>query len=235
VVVRVLLRAGADSEAAREFLEQAGVPYELLSAGEGVDWARLREFAEEEGADLVGELCAGYTRLLATAFHSLAQAVRRDSDKPLYLGEAWETRNGTFIRSARLRLLGNGFWKREGWIYPGMLYFSPRSMQRWAATGELAMERSAEWRWELIRQGHRSGRLCQVRRTLATCEVSCVSVLDRYHALRAGAERIYAGNGEPQRGSWLLRIKPVLKTASYVLPGSWRAKGKRIWEHLVGV
>lgn len=231
--MRVLLSDAQDNRHIEELLNRAGIRHDPLRAGETAGWAHLRQFADEERLDLVGELLAGYNALLPTALHSLARAHRHEPNKAVYLGEAWENRDGGRTCSARLRQMGDGLWKLEGFLYPEMMFLSSQRMARWqaaeGATGDVRL-----WRWALLKEAHRAGQLCLMRRTLAACDRSCVSIAARYWALQEGVQAVYQHNGEPHRGRWLYLLKPLLRPASRILPAAMRAKGKRAWQHLTG-
>jgi glycosyltransferase involved in cell wall biosynthesis len=221
-----------DRERVEEFLSQAAVPYQSLPAAETGTAARVQRFAEEEHADLVVELLAGRSRLLATALHSVAWGYRRQPEHVAYLGEAWEHTPGGIRRVARLRLLGTDTWKLEGFLYPELLFINWRNMNGWA-NGRTAVDAAgADWRWVLVCEAHRAARMGVLRRSLAICQPAAITWLERYRSLRLGADAAYDVDGNRRPRSWLDGLKPILRPATKLLPAGWRAKGKRIWNHL---
>ena len=232
--VRVDMRPdGADCDRqARSFLDQAEIQHLELQHGEMLTWERLRFFAEEERLDLVIELLAGYNHLLPSALHSLAWAWRRAPDKAVFLGEAWEVEHGRIARSARLRLLDTEDWKLEGFLYPEMLAAAPAALADWEEGGRLVQDSGKEWRWKLLLAAHGKGRLSLLRRTLAICDPSCMSVLGRYRAIKAGAKLARAWEGNGRGREWVRGLKPFLRPISRLLPSGTRSKAKRIWRHL---
>lgn len=231
LAVKVKLGGEEDAEL-RAYLHGASVALERTRTGAPTTWDDLAGFADANGCHLVGELTASAARLAPTALHSLAATYLRDGARPLYVGEVWEMHHDAVQSVARLRLLPDGLWKLEGFLYPEMLYFQPRQVLAWSE-GLAAIRRAeAEWRWALLKAAHRLERAAVVRRTFARCESGEVGLGARMRAVRAGVESVYSANGEALRGGWLSRLKPVLKPASRLLPAGVRAKGMRLWRHL---
>jgi len=229
-VARVLLAPHSGHDAVTEYLDAVQVPWAETELAAG-DAAELLAFARDEHLDVLYELTPG-AALLPTALHSLAWGWRHLPDKPMLLGEVWERERGEIVRTSRLRLLGDGLWKLEGFVYPEMLAINVAALERWPAGLQLVQAAGADWRWELVRRAHQAGQLGLLQRTLAECDPARVTYTARCRALRAGVGGTYAGNGELHGGRWLQRFKPILRPASRVLPEGWREKGKRIWRHL---
>ncbi|MGE0480891.1 MAG: glycosyltransferase [Phycisphaerae bacterium] len=231
--VAVMVRLGGEEDAElRAYLEGAGVALQRTRTGTLATWDDLSAFAETNGCHLVGELHAGVARLAPTALHSLAATHLRDGARPLYVGEVWEMRGDDVHGVARLRLLPDGLWKLEGYLYPEMMYFQPRHVSAWGEAAAAIRAAGADWRWALLKAAHRTQRATVVRRTLALCETGAVGLAARVRAVHAGVESVYSANGEALKGGWLSRLKPVLKPASRLLPAGVRAKGTRLWRHL---
>jgi len=178
------------------------------------------------------ELIAGHNLLTPTALHSLAWAYQNRRDCPLFLGEAWETEQGRIGRTARLRRLGTGDWKLDGFIYPEMLAVAPPNFATWPGASQRADEAGDDWRWQLVKEAHRTNRLEHLRRTLAVCDPACIPLATRMRAIKSGSCTPFDGDGTPQPESWLRRLEPILRPMSRALPPRWRDKGKRIWRHL---
>lgn len=234
VVVRVALPDGADTPELRQFLESTEVRYESVAQRGAADWQRLAKFSREEALDLVGEIVAGRNRLTPTGLHSLAWGWSRDGGRIVYLGETWQEPDGQPVRSvARLRQLGDGFWKLEGFVYPEMMYINPRALAEWPEGLAAARATDQDWRWELLKAARRADVLLQIRRTIAICDPTQVPLRERMRAAAGGIEVVYTREGRANAGSgWLRRLKPVLKPASFVLPQALRDKGVQIWRHL---
>ncbi len=226
----VQLPEGQRDENLLRFLLTAGVTHEVLSASQIGTWSPLARFAEQQQLDLVGATLAGHNRLTATALHSVGYAYRREPGKAAYLGEAWEVSPSGITDSARLRRLGDGLWKLQGFIYPEMLFVRPAALT--AESRRMMGEAGREWRWELVKELHRSGRLALLRRTLGICNAASVSLMARYRAGRAGVEVVQGLNGQHAPAGWLTSFQPVLRPMSRLLPDPLREKGKRVWRHL---
>ncbi len=224
--------AARDDADLRNFLRAGEVPSHHSDDAGPASPAHLLDFARDEDVELVGEILAGHGRLLPTALHSLAWARRHDPDKVIYLGELWEEEDDRVLRTARLRVLDTGDWKLENYLYPQMLFIAPRTLRDWDAGRRIVADNPPEWRWALVRQAHREGRLCVVRRTLATCDPSTLTVMQRYCAVRAGVGVVHDDNGQARGGGLLSSLKPVLRPAARLLPTRWREKGKQVWRHL---
>ncbi|MBK8913967.1 MAG: glycosyltransferase family 4 protein [Phycisphaerales bacterium] len=195
-------------------------------------WSLVERFAADERLDLVGELIAGRSRLTPTALHSLADAAGRDGESPILFGEAWQHEGAEPVRSvARLRELGDGRWLLHGFVHPEMLFIRPRQLAAWSEGAALLGRSAADWRIELVRLARSSSRLCLVRRTLAVCDISGISMAERAAAVAGGVEVVHLSDGRPV-GGWLRRLKPLLKPASRMLPGAWRVQGERWWRRL---
>lgn len=214
------------------FLKQSPYNYEITGDSSELCWERLSRFSRDHQLDLVGEVHAQGGGLLPTALHSLATAYRSDPDRPLYIGEAWEWRHGRVIGDARLRRMGDGLWRLQGFLYPEMLWVNPAALERWTEAAALIRDSGSAWRWVLTREAHREGRIHQLRRTLALVDPSRVSLAERFRAGQAGLGIVHSANGAAQRGGWLSRLEPVLRPASRVLPTRVREHGKKIWQHL---
>ncbi len=225
------LRAGDDNAKIAAFLAEAGLSYQELPPEQMGTAARLRRFAEQEHLDLVVELLAGRSRLLSTALHSVAWGWRRDPDRVVYLGEAWENSPAGLRTIARLRLLGTGLWKLEGYLYPEIAYVNWSRLEAWTHGRDAVAEAGADWRWALVREAHRAQRLGLLRRSVAICERSTITWLEQLRALRGGVAGLYDVAGTRQPRSWLHMAKPLLKPAARLLPAGLRAKGERIWRH----
>ncbi len=232
VVMRVVFRAGEEDEQVCDFLSRADIPHETLNSGQAGLWQCVRRFAEEEKLDLVGELLAASNKLLPTALHSLAWAFRREPDKAVYLGEAWEEEGGRIAGCARLRLLDTGDWKLEGFLYPEMLFVNLRNLVRLKEVEAHVENADEHWRGVLLEEAHWAKQVCLIRRTLAICDPSQVAALDRFRGVWSGGGAAHSGNGRPRPKQWLRAVKSILRPASRVLPRSLRDKGKRIWRHL---
>lgn len=229
--LHIVLQEEPDSNV-RAFLEQSPYQYEVVREPGNLRWERLERFSRDEQLDLVGEVHAQGGGLLPTALHSLATAFRSDPSRPLYIGEAWEWRHGCVIGDARLRRMGDGLWRLQGFLYPEMLWINPVALERWPEAAGLIRDNGGEWRWVLTREAHREGRIHQLRRTLALVDPSRVSLAERFRAGQAGLGIVHSTNGTAHRGGWLSRLEPVLRPASRVLPARVREHGKRIWQHL---
>jgi hypothetical protein len=229
--LRALLPADDAYDGVRRFLDDVGIPHESAT-DPNESWRRIRQFAEEQRLDLVAESHAGRNRFLPTAFHSVAWGYRTRPDQVCYLGEAWEARDGRVTRVARLRRLANGDWKLEEYLYPEMVFVAPHALDLWDHGRNLVEEAGADWRWVLVRECHRAGRLCLLRRSLALCDPAWLPLSDRYRAARQASDLAHTGNGHPPARLWLRGLKPILRPVGRMLPGSLREKGKRIWRHL---
>ncbi|MBL8878872.1 MAG: glycosyltransferase family 4 protein [Phycisphaerales bacterium] len=216
----------------RAFLERSPYRFEVIDGKEGVTWELLARFAHEHELDLVGEVHAPGGGLLPSALHSLASCFHRDRSRSIYLGEAWEWHHGRVIGDARLRLMGDGLWRMQGFLYPEMMWLNPEAMSRWEAVDDLVREGGGAWRWTITREAQLSGRIALLKRTLALIEPGRVSLADRFRAGQAGLGVVHQANGTPHSSGWLSRLEPVLRPASRVLPTRVREHGKRIWQHL---
>lgn len=230
LTVHVVLLDPPDTHV-RAFLEKSPFEFEVHEGGE-ISWERLQRFANAHELDLVGEVHAQGGGLLPTALHSLAWAFRRDPTKAVYLGEAWEWHHGRVIGDARLRLMGDGLWRVQGYLYSEIMWINPAATKAWSDVGNLIREGGSDWRWPLAREAQRSGRISLLKRTLALVDPARVSFAQRFRAGQAGLGAIHSANGTAHATGWLARLEPVLRPASRVLPSSVREHGKRIWQHL---
>lgn len=229
---RVALRDGTPLDEVRSFLDGASVPYDLVSGEEMGTFERLERFARENHVDLASELIAGHGAILPSGLHGVAAGFGRQPDRPVYLAEGWEQEDGRIRSVARLRLLGTGDWKLEGYLYPEMLFIAPRRLADWPEAAGIIADAGLEWRWALVREAHRSDRLGLLRRSVALCDPNAVSTLARVRALRSGVGVVHSANGQSQNG-WVRGLKPVLLPMSRILPTRLREKGKQVWRHLV--
>lgn len=233
LAVRVELIDGEDYGTLPEFLTQMDVAFRYTPAASLGGWSSLSDFAEDERLDLVSEVLAGTSEILPTAPHSLAWGYQSQPDEPVYLGEAWESEHGRVARAARLRLLHTGDWRLEGYLYPEMLGIAPAAVAAWPTAHDAITAAGRDWRWALIKLAHQQQRRVLLRRTLAICDPSSISLMERLRTLRHGVGGDTGSNGHVRGGGWLYNLKPILRPASKILPGRWREKGKRIWRHLV--
>lgn len=232
LAIRVALPPGGAAQPVTDYLDGAQVRYSIVTESGPSDWTALSRFAREEGLDLVGELVAGRSRLLPTALQSLTWGWSQAAVKPLYLGEAWQEPGGGPVRSvARLRVLGDGNWKFEGFVYPELLFLAPLALARWELGLTIARANGPDWRWQLLKAARQAEQLFLLRRSLAVCDPARVALGDRLRAAAAGVEAVYAEDGR-LRGGWLQRLKPVLKPASLVLPAGLRRHGESLWRQL---
>lgn len=231
LTLQVVLLEEPDSHV-QSFLERSPFKFEVLTGGGGMGWDVLARFAREHELDLVGEVCAPGGALLRTALHSLAWGYHRDPNKTVYLGEVWEWHHGRVVGDARLRLMGDGLWRMQGFLYPEMMWLNPTAMESWDAADGLIHDGGEAWRWSVTREAQRSGSIALLKRTLALVEPSRVSLADRFRAGQAGLGVLHSANGTAHANGWLSRLEPVLRPASRVLPSRVREHGKRIWRHL---
>jgi glycosyltransferase involved in cell wall biosynthesis len=191
--------------------------------------ASLRQFAEEEHLDLVGEVIEG-NRFKTSGLDSLAWGYLTDPGKPVLLGEAMEWNGPNFVGIARLRLTGDSLWKIEGYLYPELLFINPRALSAWPGGLQKALEGGDEWRWELLREARREGHLLLTRRTIADADQMMIGPRASRHAAKAGMFDYYNADSERSVKVRLMRrVEPVIKKAARLLPLKWQDRGTRLW------
>jgi len=250
VVLRVLADGVPRDDEFPNPLDRGAIHTDEARAGELASLEHLERFMKQEDLDLVGEVVAGYGRLLPTALHSLIQAATPESDHYVLLGEVWERRKGRIEGVGRLRLMGDGLRRLEGFLYPEMMFLGRSAFQRWRqaseridatpdspktdGNGELPA-RSGDpslWRWDMVCDALRVERLTLVRRSFAECDPACFSIRDRIRAAQKGMTATYQDNEPVAQRSWIRSLVPVIQAAGRILPSSVREKGKRIYDHL---
>ncbi|HET6249252.1 MAG TPA: glycosyltransferase family 1 protein [Tepidisphaeraceae bacterium] len=226
----------------RKFLASAGVrvietPGAASTNGNGSHhhdgYAPLQEFAREDHLDLVGEIIEGH-RFKTSGLDSLAWGYLQEPDMPVQLGEAMEWSGEQFVGTARLRLTGDGLWKMEGYLYPELLFVNRRALEAWPAGLNKALAGGGEaWRWDLLREARREGRVFLSRRTLVDTDQLVIGPRANRSAAKAGMFHYYNVDSERSVKVRLLRrMEPVVKRAARVLPLKWQDAGTRLWYHL---
>jgi len=219
--------------AARGFLEASGV--KVVEPGEHAvgSLADLRQFAQDEDLDIVGEVIEG-NRLKPSAMDSLTWSHLTAPEKSVYLGECFQWRGDHFVGVSRLRLTGDGLWKMEGLLYPEALFINPRTLRNGAShVGETNGNGVEEWRWDLLREARYSGQLFLTRRTMADCDQATLGPKASKQAARAGMFNYYnVSNDRSVKVRLMRRVEPVVKRAARVLPMKWQDAGTRIWYHI---
>ena len=226
----------------RKFLASAGVrvieaannpPANGNGSSRHDGYAPLRQFAEEDHLDLVGEIIEGH-RFKASGLDSLAWGYLQEPDMPVQLGEAMEWSGEQFVGTARLRLTGDGLWKMEGYLYPELLFINPRALEAWPDGLNKALAGGGdEWRWELLREARREGRVFISRRTIVDTDQLIIGPRVNRTAAKAGMFHYYNVDSERSVKVRLLRrMEPIVKRAARVLPLKWQDAGTRLWYHL---
>lgn len=226
LALRARIDPGAPA-ALRTLLDDLRVTYEHNT--EPFTLRELLQFASECQATLVGVLHSASGELRPSAIRSLLRAAEEQPSAAVLIGEAWETdRDGRVTRVSRLRRLGNGLWKVDGFIFPEMVFLVPAQFAQWGAPPV----EGPEWRWPVVKLAHQQGRLGLVRRSLAVCRSSFASLPAWGHAVRSGLLTSHQADGTPAPGR-LGRVKVLLRPLASILPGYWRQKGRQVWHRLV--
>lgn len=231
--IRVIGRHRETANGLMELFNQSLVEYVADDAPADVGLRTLLKFADESGAEIVGEALEGHA-FKSSAMDSLLWGFTTAPDKSIYLGEAMEWQADHFLRIARMRLTGDGLWKMEGFLFPEILFINVSSFSNWRQDADSLASDPIEWRWDLLRTARTEQQLFLLRRTLADCDLNSVGVLARYHAVRAGMYRFYSVEHDRRvKIGALRRVQPVVKSLASILPQRWQDRGTRVWYSLI--